>query len=102
MEEVFTLRQAADYLKISVRSLRELCQQRRIDYSQVTRRKRHFTRQQLEDYLAEVTVPARKRRVDRTALTPLPSPERGGEKKPSLQEDSRKGFSDIRKELSAL
>jgi excisionase family DNA binding protein len=103
MEELLTPQEAARFLKISVRDLRRLCQQRKISYCQISARRRHFTKSQLQDYLGRVTVPARERMVDRRDAVSLPSPRKGGEKAPtSLQGNSGKGFSDIRKELSTL
>lgn len=101
MEGLLGCKEAADFLKISVRDLRRLCQRRQISFFQITRRKRCFSREQLEDYLARVTVSAREKKFDRSGLTPVQFPRKGGEQ-PSLQGDSGKGFSDIRKELNAL
>jgi excisionase family DNA binding protein len=103
MEEVFTTKEAADFLRLSVRELQKLCKQRRISFCQVSRRKRHFTKEQLEDYLTKVTVRARERKVDRSRSDLLPFSRKGGETTPtSLQGDTGKGFSAIRKELSTL
>ncbi|MEW6140226.1 MAG: helix-turn-helix domain-containing protein [Thermodesulfobacteriota bacterium] len=102
-DELFTVQQAADYLRISVREIQRLCQQRRIDFYQISPRKRLFARRHIQDFLNEVTVTSlTRKKVDRNAAFPVPCPQRGGETKSRLQEDSRKGFSSIRKELSTL
>jgi excisionase family DNA binding protein len=54
-----TLVEAAAFLKIPVRSLRDLCKRKRVSHARLNYRTYRFRRSDLETYLNRRTVPAK-------------------------------------------
>jgi excisionase family DNA binding protein len=54
-----TLVEAATYLKIPVRSLRDLCRRKRISHARLNYRTFRFRKSDLEIYLSRRTIPAK-------------------------------------------
>jgi excisionase family DNA binding protein len=54
-----TLAEAAAFLKIPIRSLRDLCKRKRVSHARLNYRTYRFRRSDLETYLNRRTIPAK-------------------------------------------
>ena len=82
LNPLLTPEQAAEYLGIRVKTVHQLVREGRLACIQITPKDRKFTEGQLEEFIANRTIPV-PRSVDRKTPGKLTFPPNGGEKRKS-------------------